>query len=119
MTKPDIDKMAMEIVINFERKEGREPKIVTNKGYDLISGNRLIEVKGTTHGYGNIGLKKRQFNSMKENTDWYLYLVSEINSIMPKLYIFSSNEMDENFDNWLVELKLRIPKNYLFNKSKK
>jgi len=43
-----IEQQAMEIVMKYEKSQGKNPKDVsrTRCGYDIKSGNRYIEVKG-------------------------------------------------------------------------
>ena len=77
------EKIAMEVVMEFERRAGRKPKDVSKDigpGYDIKSfddkGNvRYIEVKGRK-GIGAIALSKNEWFKAKHLAeDYYLYVV--------------------------------------------
>jgi len=48
----EIDEKAMQLVIDYEKVNGRKPELVGNNniGYDIVSSGRKIEIKGATHG---------------------------------------------------------------------
>jgi len=94
-----IEQQAMEIVMKYEKSQGRNPKDVsrTRCGYDIKSGNRYIEVKGQ-------GSKKAEWiwisNSIVRNlgknlANYYIYIVYDIKN-KPKLKIFESDVIFKN-----------------------
>ena len=114
LTQREIDKIAIKETVDYEIRNGRSNPIYVNKPeYDISSGDRFIEVKGTTHNYGNIGLKKSQYNFLKTTNNWYLYLVVNIGTNNIKLYEFTQKEIEDKFNDWLIEYKIRIPLYYL------
>ncbi len=79
----DSEKIAMEIVMKYERSQNRTPKDVSKEigpGFDIRStdenGNtRLIEVKGRT-GVGSVSLSLNEwFKAKGLGDDYYLYVV--------------------------------------------
>lgn len=105
------EQKAMDIVMKFERKCGREPKDVskTGCGYDIKSNKRLIEVKGKAQ-EGRIpqwiNLYKKLISKLgKDIMNYYVYIVYDVRKKKgnPKLLIFppeivlSNLEIDTNF----------------------
>ena len=79
----DSEKIAMEIVMEYEKSQGRFPRDVSKEigpGFDIRSkdengDSRLIEVKGRT-GVGPVSLSKNEWFKAKDlGDDYYLYVV--------------------------------------------
>ena len=76
------EKVAMDVAIAFERRDGRMPTDVSKTlglGYDIKStdgnGTRYIEVKGR-YGKGQVALTRNEWFKAKHlGTDYYLYVV--------------------------------------------
>jgi|GEM_PF-6224702 len=86
------EKTAIDVVMKYERKEGRKPKDVhtQKKGWDVESGRRLIEVKGLGVGRRfdfSLETKLFRFNKSIKNR-YYIYIVYNIGR-RPKLKILS------------------------------
>jgi hypothetical protein len=84
----EIGRLAVKRVLDFERREQREPKEMphSNPGYDVVStepggGARYIEVKGIDGPWGEAGIavSKRQFAfaTVKAGEAW-LYVVEHV-----------------------------------------
>lgn len=88
----EVENKAMNIVIDYERKQGRKPKDVsqTGCGYDIKSNRRLIEVKGMSHPTGDfIHLYKKLFVKLgKDVSKYYIYVVFDIKN-KPRLKIIT------------------------------
>lgn len=93
------EQQAMEIVMKYEKSQGRSPKDVsrTKCGYDIKSGNRYIEVKGQ-------GSKKAEWiwitNSIVRNlgrnlANYYIYIVYDVKD-KPKLKILEPDVIFKN-----------------------
>ncbi|KKU29936.1 hypothetical protein A3G55_01315 [Candidatus Giovannonibacteria bacterium RIFCSPLOWO2_12_FULL_44_25] len=100
------EKQAIEIVMEYERKNGRKPEEVSNKkcGYDIKSGDRFIEVKGQKAKQPDvIGLYKTTLSKLGDNIlHYFIYLVYDIKSnpklkILPPEKIFGNIEMEQQF----------------------
>jgi hypothetical protein len=95
MAGNSVEKKAIELVIEFEKQNGRQAKKVRNCGYDLISGGLKIEVKGR-------GADKKPFVLLnqynleaveRESEDEYrLYVVMNPEK-KPKLIIFKKSDV--------------------------
>ena len=97
MTNREIRDKAIEIVKRFEKKQGRiAQRPLKNKwGYDLRSGKRKIEVKGTTGSHpfqGFIISSEEQRNAFEKGG--YIYRVIEIGKRKPKIYIFRKGDVE-------------------------
>ena len=84
----------MNIVIEHEKSQGRTPKPVPNKrwGYDIESGERKIEVKGTSWTWEK---NKSSFQYLSENervNATHLYLVCDVHK-KPELHIFEMKDV--------------------------
>ena len=92
---------AMEIAIQYEKKEGRKPRDVssTGCGYDIESGNRLIEVKGFyNERYPVISLYKKLKKQLGKNIKrYYVYVVYDIDND-PKLKIIKPKEVEKHLE---------------------
>lgn len=101
-----IEKRAVELVMNYERKQGKNPKDVSKerRGYDIESGDRLIEVKGQSAQKPDfIYLYKRTLEKLGDNIlKYYIYLVYDMKrepklKILPPEKIFGNIEIDSMF----------------------
>jgi hypothetical protein len=81
MATKSVSKRAIEAVIEYERKNLREPKNVSRDGvgYDLHSGDRCIEVKGVSESWKTYtwqSIYPSEVDAMKSNpTLYWLYIV--------------------------------------------
>ncbi len=80
MPRP-IERKAIEVVMRYEKREGRDPLIVSKRGvgYDIKSNSRMIEVKGVGESwqtYNWQSLYRNEIECLNENPkDFYLYIV--------------------------------------------
>lgn len=89
---PEIERLAMQIAMAYERENGRQPEDVSfeNLGYDIRSTsaqgrNFYIEVKGRA-GSGAVALTKNEwFMAQRFGDAYYLYVVFDVTH-QPKLY---------------------------------
>jgi hypothetical protein len=109
-----IEEMAIERVMQYEKKEGRSPerKPRNYPGYDIesrdASGNiRYIEVKGLADDWGTrgIALTDKQFQTAQEKKDQYwLYIVERATQEKYKIYRIHdpANKVNQFFydDSW-------------------
>jgi hypothetical protein len=83
MTNAERGKLAMQIALDYEIKQGRHPKDVaadkTVTGCDIISDGRYIEVKGVGESWKTYtwqGIHKTEYDRLKSDTAvFYLYIV--------------------------------------------
>lgn len=79
--KPSIvEQVAIESAKKVEEDEGRDvtvlPRHEEREGYDIESGSRLIEVKGSENEFPRINLTRKQFSRLKADKDrYYVYVV--------------------------------------------
>lgn len=87
----EVENKAMQIVIEYERKQGRNPRDVSKDknevGYDILSDERKIEVKGLGGRNPFFKLNNYNFETFRKQPNFYLYLVFDINT-SPKLIIW-------------------------------
>ena len=94
----DVEKQAMDYVIEYEKKHGREPKDVSeqNLGYDIISRSkktgeieRYIEVKGHKDFVLSCELTDNEYKMARElGENYYLNVVCNVFNRRPKLFVF-------------------------------
>jgi hypothetical protein len=92
-TDPEAERIAMEVSMEYEIRNGREPEDVSdqNLGFDIRSRDksgdkRRIEVKGRTR-TGAVELTQNEwFKAKSLKDDYYLYVVMNT-ATKPKLYI--------------------------------
>ena len=92
----EIEKIGMQIAIEYEKKQGRKPKDVSseNLGFDIRSvdkeGNiRYIEVK-TRAKVGKIALTQNEwFKAQRFGNDYYLYVIFNATT-SPQLFIIQN-----------------------------
>jgi len=95
ITVEEVDKRAMEFVMEFEKRSGREPEDVSkNEHYDIRSYDprtgevRYIEVKGKWEPTLAVDLTETEFIYAKKfGKDYWLYIVYDIGSGKPRLVI--------------------------------
>lgn len=91
----EVERRAMEFVMELEKKKGREPKDVSkHKHYDIESHDpstgetRYIEVKGRWEPTLAVELTEAEFEKAKDlGKDYWLYIVYDISSNEPKLVV--------------------------------
>jgi hypothetical protein len=90
-----IAQIAMDVAEEHERKQGRNPKPLPHKrglGYDIESGDRKIEVKGTSWTWDK---NKSSFQYISENertNATHIYLVCNVQE-KPELHIFEMKKI--------------------------
>jgi|YelNatPaOPRAMG01_1025707.scaffolds.fasta_scaffold133037_1 hypothetical protein len=93
------EQKAIQIVMNYEKSQGREPKDVskTKCGYDIKSGERCIEVKGqSSKRAGWIWISNSIVRKLgKDLSNYYIYIVYDINN-KPKLKILEPDVIFKN-----------------------
>lgn len=93
------EQKAMEIVMRYERKQGRKPKDVskTRCGYDIKSGNRCIEVKGESSKRASwVWINNSIVRKLgKKLANYYVYIVYDIKN-KPKLKTLEPNVIFKN-----------------------
>ena len=79
---PDIGPISNEVqrkstlfVFEQEKKEGRNPQAVTGRGFDILSGDRQIEVKGNEATGNFVYLNDRNIAALKKEPNFWLYIV--------------------------------------------
>lgn len=83
MANAEVERIAIELVMQLERDAGREPVDVHNRGtpYDISSPPRKIEVKavsGSARG-APVPVEQRQFQAALDDPEnYYLYVVDNI-----------------------------------------
>jgi hypothetical protein len=97
MSNQEIRDKAIQIVKRFEKKKGRtarEPENAKKSGYDLKSGKRKIEVKGTSKSnpFQSLVLSSREQRDVFKNGG-YIYRVTDINDAKSKLFIFREGDI--------------------------
>ena len=95
----DVEKKAMEYVMQYEREHGGSPedRSKDGRGYDIESGNKIIEVKGRGKKRPSI-VHFNQYNyaamqrALEENKEYWLYIVTNIYNDDPKLIKMNTTE---------------------------
>ena len=96
---PDVERIAMEEAMLYEREQGRMPEDVSaqNLGFDVRSSDvqghkRYIEVKGRA-AIGPVQLTQNEwFKAQRFKDNYYLYVVLNV-AIEPHLYIIPNPAM--------------------------
>ncbi len=101
-----MSKKAIKLVIEYERRQGRNPKDVSNRylGFDIKSDDRLIEVKQRDIRRGFVFLTENEFLTFMRNKNAYLYVVYDIDK-EPKLKII---DRDTVLANAKILMKIRV-----------
>lgn len=91
-TNSKIAQIAMDVAEAYEKKHGRNPKPIVNKrlGYDIESGDRKIEVKGSIVTWDKLSYQYVSENERKKAT--HIYLVCDVNN-KPDLHIVDAQFM--------------------------
>ena len=113
-TDPEAERIAMEVSMEYERRNGREPEDVShqNLGFDIRSkgesGNkRRIEVKGRTR-TGAVELTQNEwFKAKSLKDDYYLYAVMNT-ATKPQLYIIQ-NPAENLESKEKIEVRYLVP----------
>lgn len=119
----NIEKIGMEVVMEYERRQGRKPEDVSKKklGYDIYSEGdgekRHIEVKARAH-LGDVELTWNEYVTAKRLKDKYWLYVVAYAAEKPKLYIIrnpaESLKVVEEY-----EVRFRVPVNEWKSKGEK
>ena len=88
--RQEVDVAAVRAVVEYERRHGHEPVVMhhQNPGFDVRSGDRLIEVKGLSGLWSErgVGLTQREFETAwNEKFSFWLYVV-ETAVTNPRIY---------------------------------
>ncbi|MFH1391027.1 MAG: DUF3883 domain-containing protein [Candidatus Diapherotrites archaeon] len=106
--KREVERKAIEFVLAYEKEQGRKPKeLKQGSGYDILSDDRQIEVKGLGGKNGFVLLNENNIKALQKQPNWFLYIVHSIKT-SPKLKVFSKVEVLEraNFSvQWGVPLR--------------
>src|SRR3989344_8901241 len=94
----DVQKESIKWVMDYERKQGNNPEDVSkkneHKGYDVVSGDKKIEVKGRSkEKIGFNGFNKYNFEALQREDNFYVYCVHNLENNNPKLIIFNKFEV--------------------------
>jgi hypothetical protein len=115
MTNTDTEKHGIDAVIEHERTNGRtQVERVHKCGYDLVSkGNgseRHIEVKTTGKDtFSFRWLEQLEYNAMKNDDKWYLYLVTDANGT-PRIFEYDRKRAEERFSEEICHFVFVFPK---------
>ncbi|MEM2615028.1 MAG: helicase-related protein [Nitrososphaerota archaeon] len=92
----EIERKGMEIAMNYERSQGREPEDVSseNLGFDIrskgVDGIRYIEVKARAK-TGDIALTPNEwFKAKRFREQYWLYVIENVASLDPRLYLINN-----------------------------
>jgi hypothetical protein len=94
-----VEKIAMKTVIAYELSQGRiaqEPKKQRGAGYDLDSGERKIEVKGTSWKWKQNKSSYQYVSKNEKETATHLYLVCDVFE-KKELFIFEMKNIQHAF----------------------
>ena len=110
-----VSKEAVEFALRYEKRQGRNPREVWHRGFDIISSRRRIEVKGKgSPGWdGGVRLQYQVYLTLKRSSNFYVYLVANIDSGDPtkyELYIFGKKEIVRYGCLWKGPWVVRIPR---------
>ena len=103
--KKDVEQKAIDIVMAYEEKQGRNPHIVSGKGcgYDIESDGRYIEVKGSSESwdtYNWLCLYPTEVDCLRKfSNNFYLYIVK-----------MDRKNLSENFNLYVIPGKSLLEK---------
>ena len=110
--KDSVETQAINFVIEYEKQQGRKAKNVSKDkkevGYDILSDNRKIEVKGLGGRNPFFKLNNYNFQSFRKEPNFYLYLVFDIKT-KPKLLIYDRIEIAEKIRQAKFYFDFEIP----------
>jgi len=75
MHKELVEKEALKFSIDHEIQQGRSPHIVINEGFDIISGDRQIEVRAKRNDGMPIILTHQNIQAVNNQPNFWLYVV--------------------------------------------
>src|SRR3989338_2223564 len=102
---------AIQVVMEYERKN-KPIDVRKNKqhqGYDIISGNKKIEVKGIRKRDGFFLLNNYNFESYAKEPDFHLYLVLGDNPSDADIIVYNRIELIKKIKEARVRFTLEIP----------
>ena len=106
----------IQAVVKYEKTHGRtQIRRVHKCGYDLISkGNgdeRHIEVKTTEKVVMAFRwLEQLEYDVMKCDENWYLYIVTRANGANPRIYEYNRKDAEKRFSKVVQHYLLNFPK---------
>ena len=108
-----VSEKAMKIVSEYEKKRtGKIPKDVSKDkkevGYDLLSEDRKIEVKGLGGRNPFFKLNNYNFEAFRKQPNFYLYLIFDIKT-NPKMLIWDRIEIADKIRKAKVYFDFEIP----------
>jgi len=93
-------KKAVELVIEYEKKQGRNPERVNKfkEGYDIKAGERFIDIKINGKRENDLLLSFSKFKKLGKNiSNYYVYLITEEGE-KPKLQILEPEFIMKNLN---------------------
>lgn len=106
--KSIVHRIAINTAWSYEREKGRTPRELESEGYDIESGNRLIEVKGSSSSTPGVKISGEQFRFLQKEKELKYYVYVVINALKdPELTIIDGNDLvtafysiDLRFNEW-------------------
>ena len=92
MYKELVEKEALKFSIEHELQQGRKPLIVTNSGFDIVSGDRQIEVRSKKSDGNPIVLNYKNIEAIHNQPNFWLYIVYMDNSNKPSFLVKMNKE---------------------------
>ena len=89
------ERLAKRLVFEFERKNGRKPRDVSGRGYDIESSGRFIEIKARSVDFPKgvaFFISKAQYKMLRNNKKFYIYVVYNLDGKAPKLKIIHRSD---------------------------
>ena len=94
----EINQKAIELVLDHERKNGREPELVGNidLGYDIVSSGRKIEVKGASHNevFKGFVIEEKQYKNFQDTNFWIYRVLNVITDRPPVILMIRPSEIN-------------------------
>ncbi|GEM_PF-3233673 len=106
MHKDLIEKEALKFSIEHEIQQGRSPHIATNEGFDIISGDRQIEVRAKRNDGMPIILTCQNIEAVYKQPNFWLYVVYIDTSNKPGFLVKMNGEEVKRRKSELVHWKL-------------
>jgi len=96
MKRKSVMQQAVDFVVEYEKKKGREPKALPQgHGYDVESSGRKIEVKGASASRERppfVRFNQYNFDALRKEKDFWLYIVYNIGK-KPELIILDRDDI--------------------------
>ncbi len=113
MTKSEKEHLSFYKVIEWEKAHNRIATYANNSGYDLCSKNqseeRHIAVRTTFHSIFTCHeMESLEYQAIQKDEEFYLYLVTGIDSKSPKIWVYDRNRLADRFSK--VIYKFSFPK---------